>query len=203
MIVPINEQYVLNKSFHLCMLTPFRTHWYVAIICNLQHIDRKLDKGSPEQGAGAPDGEDSDATMAEESKKPGQASNSGLEEAITDVVRDKSGDRTENDPQVVETQKSVENMSIDADFHETHDPTEWPADKDELEGVDLLKRKPKTEMKINCVHIDDDDSIAVNDQTTRSSKSISKGKKKTDQGSGSKLKKQRNLPPDTYVLEGL
>jgi hypothetical protein len=104
------------------------THWYLAIICNLQHLERKLE--------GDTAANDSDSTMEEDissADKIGSPPSGDQSSAIDlDTHTDKMDTSSDKEPEVLEASNSMENMSVG---EEGGHQNEWPSE-DEVERLD-------------------------------------------------------------------
>jgi hypothetical protein len=148
-IIPINERCIFHTQNHnLGKLSTNRynsSHWYLAIICNLQHLKRKFPNPEAatdsDSGTIAADPENTEATTVD---SPGSTEQ---QTSVEDV--DKMD--IEKDPEVVEAQKSFDSMSVSE-----NDEDEWPI-REQTPAIDpnlIEKNKSVKRNRISLVDLD-------------------------------------------------
>jgi hypothetical protein len=142
-------------------LTCSRTHWYLAIICNLCNIGRKIsDKALDSPGGGGSIDLESSQTLIE-SKSDGPdvfstntLDTSGVAESLVSMARDDDDD----DLEIVATQDNLEHMALDVESPMENEGTantngteiidvDSSIQRSKFKGRSKLKAKAKSPLK--------------------------------------------------------
>jgi hypothetical protein len=159
-----------------------RSHWYLAIICNLQHLERRLDKDSTANDSDTTIGDE--AVSADNNASPLSGDGSSV---VNHTCSDKMDTSSDKEPEVAETRHNLESMTVE----EGGTQKEWPSE-DEVERLDE-KQEYKNQQYSKLVEIPassantvEGDSHEISDQ------------KSPKQTKGSR-KSTHYAPPNTYV----
>ncbi|KAI5838050.1 hypothetical protein DFP73DRAFT_565605 [Morchella snyderi] len=150
-IIPINES----------------THWYLAIICNLCNIGRKIsDKTLDSPGGGDSIDLESSETLIESKSNEldvfstNTLDTSGVAESLVSMARDDDDDDDDDDEdlEIVATQDNLEHMALDVESPMENEGTantndteiidvDPPIQRSKFKGRSKLKAKPKSPLK--------------------------------------------------------
>jgi hypothetical protein len=144
------------------VLTPSSSHWYLAIICNLQHLERKLQK-YPAVDSDATITSDTDQIDNSSSPVPSSHQQPGLN---PDTHPDEMEIVSENNHNISETRNGLESMSVDED--------EWP-EPDENESRDRTLEDRNKQIKLGAGSNDTID-IEMADSKSPSRNTLAKAK---------------------------
>ena len=109
------------------------SHWYLAIICNLQHLDRKLQTSEAPADSAAID---SDGTIVDDPKPHKTRLTPSSEPDKMDIVQD-NGSGVE----IADTQTCLENMSVEEE-------SEWP-EENEVDVKDSKLESKNSKVELN------------------------------------------------------
>jgi hypothetical protein len=159
-----------------------RSHWYLAIICNLQHLERRLDKDSAAN--------DSDTTMGDDAAPIDKnASGDGASAVDLDTHPEKMDTSSDKEPDVAETRHNLESMTVE----EGGTQKEWPSE-DEVERLDE-KQEHKNQQYFNNKLVDNPASSTNTVEGDSHEKSDEKSRKQSKE----RRKSNHYNPPNTYV----
>jgi hypothetical protein len=161
------------------------SHWYLAIICNLQHLERKLQKPAEEPAVIDSDGMVMGTPKANGAHIPPMLSPGAdtIPVTVSDMTRRHS---------VSEAQEGLEKVSITETGSDV-DPDEWPAE-DENERLDeKIEEKNKRSTLLQGY-----DSVAL-DVSNSEETSSKPGSKERSTKSKSQQRGRFCYPPDTCV----